>query len=437
MIPLTLDRVAELCEGELETARGAREISGVQIDSRRTDPGDLFVAIGRGADFRTEALERGAAATLLPRDAFAALAALGAEVRTRSRAQVVGITGSTGKTSTKDILAALCRPHRRTIAAEASYNNELGVPLTLCRLEENTEVCVLELAMRGLGQIAELAAVARPHLGVITTLGPVHLELVGTVQGVARAKAELLESLPPNGVAVVPAAARPELEPFLRDDLDLRTFGPGAESTVERYEPAEGGSQVAFRVRGRQVDLDLNVAGRHHAQNALAALVAYDALGLPLEDAQRGASEIVLSPWRGEELELPGGGILINDAYNANPISMQAALDRLVERASGSRRVAVLGDMAELGPDAPEYHRQVGAYASTVGVDVLLAVGPLAANYLEGQVEIPVLRHAATVDDAVFALEEVLQPGDCVLLKASRAMGLERLADALATPTAV
>jgi UDP-N-acetylmuramoyl-tripeptide--D-alanyl-D-alanine ligase len=432
LIELTLEEVARLCEGTLDTAPGAREITGVKIDSRRIAPGDLFVAVGRGSDFREDALERGGAATLVPGDAFAALAALGREWRSRSNARVVGITGSTGKTSTKDILAALCRPHRKTVAAEASYNNELGVPLTLCRLEEDTEICIVELAMRGLGQIAELAEVARPQIGVITGVGPVHLELVGTVHEVARAKAELLAALPPDGIAVIPAGAR-ELEPFVRPDLDVRTFGPEGESRLESYEAHDGRSLVELDIRGEKLALELNVSGRHQADNLLAALVAYDALGLPLAEAQRGAAKIELSPWRGEEIELPGGGVLINDAYNANPVSMKAALDQLVERASGRRRVAVLGDMAELGPDAPGYHREVGGYASTAGVDVLLAVGPLAAHYLEGQVEIPVTRHVATVDEAVLALEELLQPGDCVLLKASRALGLERLADALST----
>src|SRR5207244_7782936 len=167
---------------------------------------------------------RGAAATLVPDDAFAAMAALGAAVRDRSDARVVGITGSTGKTSTKDILAALCRGQARTVAAEASFNNELGVPLTLCRLEPDTEVCVLELAMRGLGQIAELCEIARPDVGVVTNVGPVHLELVESLDGVIRAKSELVDALPPGGVAIVP-----EDFPVEREDIRVITLGePGA-----------------------------------------------------------------------------------------------------------------------------------------------------------------------------------------------------------------
>ncbi|HEY6015372.1 MAG TPA: Mur ligase family protein, partial [Gaiellaceae bacterium] len=189
MIPLPLAEVEPL--GELRAEPWAEEITGVQVDSRRIREGDLFVAVNEGArDFASHAFAHGAAAALVPDDAFAALAALGGAVRDRSGARFVGITGSYGKTTTKDVLAALCAPHARTVAAESSYNNEIGVPLTLCRLEPDTELCILELAMRGFGQIAELCAFAKPQVGVITNIGPVHLEKVGDLAGVARAKGE-------------------------------------------------------------------------------------------------------------------------------------------------------------------------------------------------------------------------------------------------------
>ena len=184
MIPIPLDDVRPLGRVEGDAA----EVTGVKIDSRRIEPGDLFVAVRSGVNHLDEARARGAAATLVPENEFAALAALGRGVRERSRAEVVGITGSTGKTSTKDILAALVRPHRRTVAAEASFNAELGVPLTLARLEPGTEILIAELALRGFGQIAALCEIARPTLGVITTIGPVHLEFVESVEGVARAR---------------------------------------------------------------------------------------------------------------------------------------------------------------------------------------------------------------------------------------------------------
>jgi UDP-N-acetylmuramoyl-tripeptide--D-alanyl-D-alanine ligase len=436
VIPLRLDDVARLCPGELQPRSGTDEITGVTIDSRPVRDGDLFVAVGRGRDYLAEARANGAAATLVPDDPLGALAALGSAVRERSGARVVAITGSMGKTSTKDILAALCRPHARTVAAHASYNAELGVPLTLCRLEPDTEICIVELAMRGFGQIAGLCAIARPQIGAITNVGPVHLEFVESLAGVARAKAELLEALPEGGVAIVPAGV-PELAPHLRPDLDVRTFGaPGSGSAVERFEPVDGGCRAWFDLRGRTLELELNFGAPHHATNALVALLVYEALGLPLEQAQQGAREIAFSPWRGEELPLPDGGLLINDAYNANPVSMRAALSLLDARADGRRRVAVLGDMAELGTAAPAYHREVGEAAAALGVDALLAIGPLARGYAEGAEGVAVVRWAPTLDEGLALLGDVIEPGDCVLVKGSRAMGLEAVADALAAVTA-
>jgi UDP-N-acetylmuramoyl-tripeptide--D-alanyl-D-alanine ligase len=426
VIPFATEDVERLVHGLFE--RFGDRITGVTIDSRRVEPGDLFVAVGAGGAYVDDARARGAAATLVPDDPFAAMAALGHAVRRRSDARVVAITGSTGKTSTKDILHALCSPVVRTVAAEASFNNELGVPLTLCRLEPDTEVCVLELAMRGFGQIAELARTAEPHVGVVTSVGPVHLELVGDVAGVARAKAELVAALPADGVAVVPREAH-ELEPYLRTDLTIRRFSP--DDIIDARVDGDR-THAVFSVGGREVSLTLNVVAHHQLANALAALHAYDALGLPLERAHEGADAIAFSRWRGEELPLDGGGLLINDAYNANPVSMRAALDHLVARAGARRRVAVLGDMAELGDDAPRYHEEIGRYASEVGVDLLVAVGPLARHYIDGQTEIPAVQTAPDVERAAPLLAELLQPGDCVLVKASRAMGLEQLAEAIA-----
>jgi UDP-N-acetylmuramoyl-tripeptide--D-alanyl-D-alanine ligase len=408
LIPLRLDEVAALAPGELETAPGAGEITGVQVDSRRVVTGDLFVAVGRGAEFRQDSLLRGAAATLRPDDAFAAFAALGAAVRQRSSARVVGITGSTGKTSTKDILAALCSPAARIVAAEASYNNEIGVPLTLCRLEPDTEICILELAMRGFGQIADLSRIARPDVGVVTNVGPVHLELVKSLDGVLRAKSELVAALPPGGTAIVP-----EEFPVERNDVDVvRLAEPEAQPDGDRT--IVGG--VSF-----------NFTARHQAANAAAALAALDALGLP----RPARADVDFSRWRGEEVPLPAGGLLINDAYNANPVSMRAALAHLADRAGERRRLAVLGDMAELGPGAPAFHRAIGEEAARHGVEALVAVGALARSYLEGAVAVPVTRWAPDASTAIGIVEEVAQPGDCILVKASRAIGLEAVAESL------
>ena len=408
MIPLALVEIPALAPGQLDRAPWASEVTGVQVDSRRIAEGELFVAVGRGIDFRKHAFARGAAATLVPDDAFAALGAIGRAVRDRASARVVGITGSMGKTSTKDLLAALCGPSARTIANEGNFNNEIGVPLTLCRLDPDTEVCILELAMRGLGQIADLCEIARPEIGVVTNVGPVHLELVESIDGVIQAKSELVAALPPGGVAIVP-----EDFPVEREDIRVVRLG----------EPVAEVSDVRTSVGG----VSFNFVAEHQAQNAAAALAALDALGLPRPERV----DVDFSPWRGEERELPGGGLLINDAYNANPVSMRAALGYLAARAGDRRRVAILGDMAELGRTAPGYHREVGEAAAELEIDELLAVGELARGYVDGAGGVP-SRWTPNVHEALRQLDELVRPGDAVLVKGSRAMGLEAVAEALA-----
>jgi UDP-N-acetylmuramoyl-tripeptide--D-alanyl-D-alanine ligase len=382
-------------------------VTGVEIDSRRVAPGDLFVALGRGVDYVEEARSRGAA-TLVPDDEFAALAALGRAVRARSDARVVAITGSVGKTSTKDILAALLRPRVRLVAAEAGFNNEVGLPLTLCRIEPDTEVIVTEMGMRGLGQIRELAELARPDVAVITAIAPVHLELLGSIENVARAKAELLEALPPGGIAVLPRDA-PELERFVPAGLDVRRFEPPP------VEVRDGRAHVDFRGR----EIVFSFAARHQATNAAAALTVCEVLGVPLPEEP---VEVAFSRWRSEECGLPGGGLLINDAWNANPVAMRAALAYLLDRASGRRTVAILGDMAELGDDAARFHEEIGRDAE--GVDVVIGVGVLARGYEPDA-------WAETAAEAVELARELVQPGDAVLVKGSRAIGLELVAEAL------
>jgi UDP-N-acetylmuramoyl-tripeptide--D-alanyl-D-alanine ligase len=410
VIPLPVSELRGL--GQLEAS--ADKVTGVQIDSRRIGPGDLFVAVRGGVAYLEQARSAGAAATLVPDDDHAAMAAIGRAVRDRSSAAVVGITGSTGKTSTKDILAALVRPHRKAIAAEASYNAELGVPLTLARLEPSTELLIAELAMRGFGQIRDLCEIARPTLGAITAIGPVHLEFVDDVAGVARAKAELLDALPPGATAVVPGGVH-ELEPYLRDDLTVIRVGEDA----RLHSWSDG--QLEADVLGTRVALELPFRARHQAENALVALAVYAALGLPLDRAHEGAGRIELSNLRGEEIPLAGGGLLINDCWNANPASMRAALEELAKK-NGGRRIAVLGGMAELGSEGSRYHREIGELLEPL--DHVIAVGDLARGYGTGE-------WVPDADEAARQLAELLQPGDVVLVKGSRSVGLERVAQNL------
>ena len=394
MIPLELDVLEPL--GRLIARPWADTVTGMQVDSRRIDEGDLFVAVGGGADFVEHALARGAAAALVPADSFSALASIAGEVRSRSSARVVAITGSTGKTSTKDILYAMCAPHLRTVANEGNYNTEIGVPLTLCRLEPDTELCISELAMRGPGQIAWLAAFVRPDIGAITNIGPAHLEFLGSIEAIAAAKAELIGALRPGGVAVVPH--EPLLEPFLgRDDITVRRV--------------DGDRVLPFPTAYRS---------RHQLANTRLAVEIAEALGVPLP---QGELHVEFSKHREEELELAGGIVVLNDCYNANPVSMRAALEHLAERGAGHRRVAVLGDMRELGPQGPAYHAEIGELVRRLGIERVIAVGDLARGYGGEWV--------ATAGEAAERLRGELRPGDVVLVKGSLAVGLEVVAENL------
>ena len=438
MIPLSTRELAAVAGGAASGPDAT--VTGVAIDSRAIAPGDLFVALPgertHGARFAEAALAAGAAAVLLEGEtpgpvagvsavrvdsAVAALGAIAAEVRRRSTARVIAITGSTGKTSTKDILAAILGTRFRTIASRANYNNELGLPLTLCRLEPDTEVAVTEMGMRGPGQIRALAQVAQPDVALITAIAPVHLELMGTVEAVAAAKAEILE-LGPGATAVVPYA-----EPLLAPHLALRkgrvvTFGEAEGADVRLVEIGGGRAEIVHR--GRTLIVPVSFDQRHNGVNLAAAVAACDALAVGIDDALlAGAAAAEISRWRGERLPLPGGGVLIADCYNANPVSMRAALRDLVAAADGRRTVAVLGDMAELGDAAPGYHAEVAREAAELGIDEVIAVGPLSRAYGG--------TWYATLAEAVAAVPAALRPGDAVLVKASRAMGLEAVVEAV------
>jgi UDP-N-acetylmuramoyl-tripeptide--D-alanyl-D-alanine ligase len=435
MIELRTAEIAELTHGD---SQAEAIVTGVATDSRAVRPGDLFVALaGDHADgtvFADQALASGAAAALVRRgaegpgriavdDPLEAFGILAREVRLRSSARVVGITGSTGKTSTKDIMAALVAPQAAAVSSRQNENNELGVPLTLSRLEVSTEVAIVEMAMRGPGQISYLADIARPDIGIVTGIGPVHLELLGTVVNVAAAKAELLEALPVDGVAVVPHD-EPLLEPHVASMRARRvTFGTeeDADARLLGFRAGGAGGEAEIRIGSRTLHVPVSFTAPHNALNLTAALAAYDALGLPLDAVGTERLDVQFSRWRGEELPLAGGGLLIADCYNANPTSMRAALEHLTAVARGRRRVAVLGDMAELGEDADRYHAEVGETASALGVEQLVAVGTRARLYGG--------TWFATVAEAREALPELVGEGDVVLIKASRSMGLEELVE--------
>ena len=528
-----------------ELLRGASWAGGPRrgsIDSREIQPGDLFVGLRGehvdGGAYAERALRAGAwgvlvapeharalvggalvvaeqatppagGAVLAHPDPLAAMQWLARAWRQalgEEGAKVVAITGSTGKTSTKDILAALlggaeARAEREmvaergmrgggecppasvggecppasvatgmlsetgmlappasaggpTVASPANLNTEIGLPLAILAAPRGTRVLVLEMAMRGRGQIAELVAIAEPEVGVIVNVGPVHLEQLGSLEGVAAAKAELIEGMAPGTTVVVPAA-EPLLARHLRSDLRTVTFGEGGEvEFVERGadRTSIGGEVVIVdRMPGPQpvlgracmpdgerassgsappgaaqelIRLRPSFTQSHNLRNLLAAVAAARALGV----TPAGRLEVEFSALRGERIAVGDGIVLINDCYNANPMSMRAALDDLAATAPG-RRAAVLGDMLELGPEEWRLHREIGEYARARGVELLVAVGPLAGEMgkgLEGEVH--------RVPDAATAAEllpGLLRAGDTVLVKGSRGVGLERVAQAL------
>ncbi|HEV2770563.1 MAG TPA: UDP-N-acetylmuramoyl-tripeptide--D-alanyl-D-alanine ligase [Solirubrobacteraceae bacterium] len=401
------------------------------VDTRILKPGDLFVGLPGahvdGGRFAAGALRAGAwgvlvgpehveearavpgeGAVLAADDPLDALQRLAAAWRRALDARVIGITGSTGKTSTKDVLAAMLASHRRTTATPANLNTEIGLPLTVLEAPPATEVLVLEMAMRGAGQIADLATIAEPDVGVVVNVGPVHLEQMGSLEGVAAEKGALLAALRPGGTAVIPAGEA-LLTGHTAEGVRTVTFGPGGD-----------------------VDdlgaLQLSVASAHMRLNALAALAAARAVGV--EPA--GRIEVALSALRGQRRELAGGVLVIDDCYNANPMSMRAALDDLHATAAG-RRLAVLGDMLELGRGEGAFHRQVGAHARERGVDLLVTVGPRAACMGEGFGGSGNLHAVGSAAEAAELLPQLVRPGDTVLVKGSRGVGLEVVAEALAS----
>lgn len=461
MIPLTLAEVAAACRGELVAGDPATVVDAVTTDSREV-PTDasLFVAIrGENADghdhlegavgngVRAVVSERsadlGTAGVIVVDDTWKAIARLGGVVRDRVDPVVVGITGSVGKTTTKDLTAAALGAGRRTLAARGSFNNELGVPLTLLSLAADSEALVVEIGARGIGHVAPLAAIARPDIAIVTAVAGVHLELFGSIDNVAVAKGELVESLASDGTAVLNADDHRVAAMAGRTSARVLRYGvEGAEHhgeldleatdvTLDRLARAS----FTARTPWGTAEVTLPVAGRHHVGNALAALAAAGTAGVALDDAAAALRDATVSAWRGEVVEA-GGLVLLNDAYNANPTSMAAAIDMLQTVERTGRTVAVLGVMAEIGDTHEEEHEQLGRLAVDEGVDLLVVVGEDAAGIARGA-------RAAGLDDARLievtdaagALAELrgrVGSGDVVLVKASRVGGLEAVAHGLA-----
>jgi UDP-N-acetylmuramoyl-tripeptide--D-alanyl-D-alanine ligase len=428
---MTASDVAAATGGRLIGAD--RPIDGVSTDTRVIAAGQLFVPIvdrRDGHDFVVDAMARGVTVCLASRelssapptviavnDTLTALADIGRLARARLPERVVGITGSVGKTSVKDLTRAALEPHWRVSANVRSFNNELGLPLTLANAPDDTEVTVVEMGMRGFGQITQLCDIARPTLGVVTAVADAHTELMGGIDGVARAKGELISALPVDGLAVLNADDVRVAGMAALTAARVLTFGTRAGDVRSVDTRLDDLGRVTFRLCSPwgNVDVRLQVCGAHNAINAAAAAAVALGLDTPLDSVVVGLGAARLSPWRMEVRSTASGAVVINDAYNANPASMRAALDVLVSLPAGGRRIAVLGVMAELDEPSRQ-HAEIAALVAAAGVS-LIAVG----TDLYG---VP----AVTDFDAVVEVLGPLVAGDVVLVKASRVAGLERLA---------
>ena len=465
MIALTLAEIAAIAGGRVrgsgtpeDAGLAASVVTGpVVIDSRRVTPGALFAALpgkrADGHDFAAAAAASGAVAVLASRqvpgvpavivpDVTAALAALARAVLDRLPGVIVaGITGSSGKTSTKDLTAQLTERLGPTVAPEGSYNNELGLPLTVLRADASTRYLVLEMSARGAGHIAALCDIAPPRIGAVLNVGRAHAGEFGSIDEVAKAKGELLEALPADGVAILNSGDPRVLAMAARTPARVVTFsaGPGAADVraADIRLDELGRASFLLLMGDAAAPVTLRLHGAHHVPNALAAAAIAAELGMDTHAIADGLSNAMSrSRWRMELRERSDGVLVVNDAYNANPESMRAAIDALAQIARGGRRgFAVLGHMAELGDITAESHEEAGRLAAQAGVTGLIAVGEQARPVLDGARAQPGWRgEAIAVPDAraaVAAIRNRLRPGDVVLVKASRAAGLTEVAAGL------
>ena len=449
---LSAGEAARLMGGTLAGGDARSPLRGAAVDTRALAPGMLFVALAGtrtdGHAFVAEAFRRGAGAALVARlptdapsgaafirvpDTLRAFHRLARALRDRGRLVVVGITGSVGKTSTKEMAAAVAARAFRTARSPENWNTEVGIPLVLANLPQDREVAVLELAMRGPGQIRELVEICAPTIGVVTNVGESHMDFFPSREALAAAKGELVEGLARDGVAVLNA-----------DDPLVSGLGRLTRARVLSFGEAGGdvraeevrllpqrGSTFRLRTPAGAAEVTLRVPGRHSVSNALAAAAVGVALGMAPEAIAGGLGDAVSLPMRLEVVRV-GPVTLLSDVYNSSPQSVSVALAALDEIA-GSPRIAVLGDMKELGSGAPEAHRRVGREAAGRRIDLLVAFGPLAADLAAAAREAggPRVVHSTDLDEVVALLRRELVPGAVALIKGSRAMAMERITAAL------
>ncbi len=461
MIALRLDEIAAAVNGELRGGDPSTVVSGsVQTDSRLVEQGSIFFALPGettdGALFAPAAAEAGAALVIAEReladvaapqivvsDGVQALASLAREVVSRVRAhgrmRVAAVTGSNGKTSTKNMLRAILSAEGPTVAPQGSFNNHVGAPISMLRIDDDTRFLVVEMGASGAGEIARLVSIAQPDIGVVLKVGLAHVGEFGGIDAVERAKSEMVTDLAPSAVAVLNADDPRVARMAERTPARVRTFGlePGARLWADGVESGAEGTRFTLHRGDETLPVRLRILGEHHVYNALAALSVADELGVPLDRAITALEGLERAErWRMERLDPGTGWIVINDAYNASPDSTAAALKSLAHltREEG-RSVAVLGEMAELGEYAGEEHDRIGLLAVRLNIKQLIVVGERArrihvAAGLEGSWD-GESRYVADPDDAYDVVQGLLRPGDVVLVKSSKSAGLRFLGDRL------
>jgi UDP-N-acetylmuramoyl-tripeptide--D-alanyl-D-alanine ligase len=446
----TSDEIAAATGG---IASASFEVTGVTFDSREVGPGDLFVAmpgtVHDGHKFVDGAFAAGAAGVIVSQpvngphvlvdDTFAALQALGRASRERTAATVVGVTGSVGKTSTKEAMyAALDRIRPGNVHRSVkSYNNHTGVPLSLARMPRDAEYAVLEMGMNHAGEIRALTAQIRPHLAIITAIAPAHIENLGSEEAIADAKGEIFEGLVPDGVAIVPndTPHRDRLVKAARRHADrIITFGGGDADVhaVHAVTASGGGSLISAALLERELTFTISQRGEHWVSNALAVLAAVEALGEDVAVAGLALADMAGLKGRGERhvIELDGGEVLlIDESYNANPASMAATLKSLGEEREVTRRIAVLGPMRELGEHSAALHADLAPAVVGANVDCLILIGDEMRPLAEQVVGKLALDLASDVEDATDMLLRTIRPGDAILVKASNSVGLAKLVE--------
>lgn len=468
MLTLSVETLIAVTGGTLVWGSTDTMVNGVATDSRTVEPGALFVAfVGEHVDghrYLEDAVASGARALLITcdsdgidgvlesasrrdvaivrvSDALAAVQSLARHHRERLFCPVIGVTGSTGKTTTKEFVTSVLGTRRKVVSTRGNRNNELGVPLTVMDARADTDVLVVEMAMRGQGQIAELCHITRPTIGLVTNIGMSHIELLGSQEAIVSAKAELVGAIPEEGMVFLNGDDAFSETLALSSRAPVVHYGLGEGCDVRAVEiELDGESRASFKILGADVSVPVSLAvpGRHNVYNALAAAAIAMHLGLEPDDIALGLAKASAGEMRMQSFTSAGGIHVINDAYNANPTSMRAAIETLAGMSTAERRIAVLGDMAELGSLAELAHFRIGEEVAVLPIDVLVTVGERASRIADGArargMDPQAIRPCATADEASEVLDDLLEPEDVVLVKGSRVMGLERVVEGIVEP---